>query len=79
MNWKYEKNYAEKGYLMHYEDCGGSHGYYNVLKTLSDPKHPDHEAMRTWAGENWDPEQFNKDEVKFDNPYKRWKIAFMEP
>lgn len=60
------------------EDCGGAYGYYNVLDTLSDPDHDDHEAMRTWVGEGWDPEKFNKDEVEFDNPYKRWKGAFLK-
>jgi len=60
------------------EDCGGTDGYYNVIQTLSDKNHPDFEEMRIWAGENWHPEQFVKDEVTFDNPYKRWKYAFLE-
>ena len=38
------------------EDCGGAEGYYNVLDTLSDPDHDDHESMRTWVGGDWDPE-----------------------
>jgi hypothetical protein len=38
------------------EDCGGADGYYNVLDTLSDPDHDDHESMRTWVGGDWDPE-----------------------
>ncbi len=60
------------------EDCGGPGGYYNVLETLADPEHHDHEDMRTWVGETWDPEHFNKAQVKFDNPYKRWKGAFLD-
>ena len=61
------------------EDCGGVHGYYNVLQTLADPKHNDHKSMKQWVGRNWNPELFNKDKVKFDNPHKRWVTAFLEP
>lgn len=60
------------------EDCGGVTGYYNVLETLSDSDHFDHEDMRTWVGKDWEPERFNRDGVNFDNPYKRWKYAFLE-
>jgi hypothetical protein len=59
------------------EDCGGVGGYYNVIEVLSDPDNDDHEDMRIWAGEDWDPRQFNPDKVKFDNPYKRWQHAFL--
>jgi hypothetical protein len=60
------------------EDCGGIHGYENVYAVLVDPKHEEHEETRVWVGEGWDPEKFNPDEVKFDNPYKRWVHAFLE-
>ena len=60
------------------EDCGSVSGYYNVIETLSDPKSDDYEEMKTWVGENWHPEKFNKNVVKFDNPYKRWKSAFLK-
>ncbi|MCD4679515.1 MAG: plasmid pRiA4b ORF-3 family protein [Bacteroidales bacterium] len=60
------------------EDCGGIMGYNNVIETLSDPKNTDYEDMKNWAGENWNPERFNTNDVKFDNPYKRWKTAFLE-
>jgi hypothetical protein len=45
------------------EDCGGIYGYEDLLKTISDPKHPDHENMLEWLGENFDPEDFDVDEV----------------
>ena len=32
------------------EDCGGIHGYYNLLAILADPKHPRHEGMKEWMG-----------------------------
>jgi len=60
------------------EDCGGVDGYYNVLRTLADPEDDDHEDMRIWVGEDWDPERFDPSLVKFDNPYKRWKNAFLK-
>jgi len=30
-------------------------------------------------GKKWDPEHFNREEVKFDDPYKRWVGAFCLP
>lgn len=59
------------------EDCGGVDGYYNVIEVLSDPEHDDHEDMRTWAGKDWDPKRFDPASVRFDNPYKRWRYAFL--
>jgi hypothetical protein len=60
------------------EDCGGVSGYYNVLKTISDIGDEDYENMKTWAGQNYNPEWFYKDLVIFDDPFKRWKGAFLE-
>jgi hypothetical protein len=60
------------------EDCGGEHGYFEMLKTLSDPKNEDYEDMKTWVGKDWNPDKFDKSSIKFDNPYKRWKYAFLE-
>jgi hypothetical protein len=60
------------------EDCGGLPGYYNVIDTISDPTNDDYEEMKRWIGKDWNPEWFYKDLVKFDNPYKRWKVAFLE-
>lgn len=60
------------------EDCGGVDGYYNVLKTLSDPANEDFKEMKTWVGQDLKPDWFYKDLVKFDNPFKRWKGAFLK-
>lgn len=60
------------------EDCGAVPGYYNVLETLANPKHPDHRDMRTWVGKDYDPEKFNPETVRFDNPFKRWENAFLK-
>lgn len=60
------------------EDCGGIHGYKNVLTVLADPENEDYDSMRHWVGKDWNPDWFYKDLVEFDNPYKRWKVAFLE-
>ncbi len=45
------------------EDSGGVWGYANLVEALSDPNHEDHEDMLEWAGEGFDPEAFDLDEV----------------
>ncbi len=37
------------------EDCGGPGGYAELLDTLADPGHPDHEHMRGWVGNRLRP------------------------
>lgn len=64
------------------EDCGGVPGYYELLKILSDPDHPEFEDYMVWLkrykkkGRPYEPGTFNPEEVKFWNPKKRWEIAF---
>lgn len=58
------------------EDCGGPYGYYQFLEALQDPRHPEHESMLAWAGGAFDPEQFDANEVSFDDPDLRWTRAF---
>ncbi len=60
------------------EDCGGVHGYGEFLKTISDPGHPEHEETLEWCGGSFDPEEFEPGKVRFDNPRKRWRMAFEE-
>jgi hypothetical protein len=60
------------------EDCGGKHGYCEMLKILADPENDEFEEMRTWVGKNWSHVKFDKSAIKFDNPHKRWKNAFLE-
>ncbi|MEE2035264.1 plasmid pRiA4b ORF-3 family protein [Rhodococcus chondri] len=43
------------------EDCGGVPGYEHLRAVLGDPRHPDHEALRTWAGDDFDPDLFDLD------------------
>jgi hypothetical protein len=60
------------------EDCGGVHGYKNLLKIIRNPRHKEHKEMLEWAGGLFDSEHFEPREVRFDDPRKRWKIAFQE-
>ncbi len=41
------------------EDCGGTWGYYQLLETVQDPRHPDYKEMREWLGDGFDPDAFD--------------------
>jgi hypothetical protein len=45
------------------EDCGGVGGFYRLLEILADREHPEHQDMLEWAGDDYDPEHFDIDEV----------------
>jgi hypothetical protein len=45
------------------EDCGGISGYYDFLKTIQDPAHPEHDHMLEWVGGSFDPEAFDLDDI----------------
>lgn len=45
------------------EDCGGPPGYAHLLEVLRDPKHGEHEEIREWVPEGFDPEVFDLDAV----------------
>jgi hypothetical protein len=58
------------------EDCGGVQGYAEFLEAVRDPKHERHKELLDWVGGTYDPDDFNADAIVFDDPKKRWKIAF---
>lgn len=58
------------------EDVGGVPGYERFLKAIKAPRHPEHKSLLEWAGGKFDPEKFDPQKIKFDNPGKRWKNAF---
>ncbi|OPY16409.1 MAG: Plasmid pRiA4b ORF-3-like protein [Syntrophus sp. PtaB.Bin075] len=66
------------------EDCGGVHGYYELLEILGNTDHAEYEEYIEWLkgyaknDDPYDPGKFNPDEVKFWDPKKRWKMAFSE-
>jgi hypothetical protein len=49
------------------EDCGGTWGYQELLETLADPEHEEHDHMRSWLGlepgHDFDPDHFDLDEA----------------
>ena len=55
------------------EDCGGVWGFSDFLEAVRDPEHEEHERMLEWIGGEYDPEDFDPKEVKFDNPKTRLK------
>lgn len=45
------------------EDVGGAYGFGELLTTLADPDHPQHDSMRGWLGRDYDPEEFDAGRV----------------
>lgn len=45
------------------EDIGGVWGYEDLLKAISNPKHPDHGEIIEWFSEDFDPEIFDIDDA----------------
>lgn len=45
------------------EDCGGVYGYSTFLEAIQDPGHPEHQDMLEWVGGEFDPEQFDLEEI----------------
>jgi len=45
------------------EDAGGTPGYAELLRALDDPEHPEREEYLLWAGEDFDPEDFDAEAV----------------
>jgi hypothetical protein len=41
------------------EDAGGIEGYERTVVALGNPRHPEHEEYRAWAGAVYDPERFD--------------------
>jgi hypothetical protein len=45
------------------EDCGGIPGFYDLVEAINDPNHEQHEEMREWIGDDYDPQAFSVEEV----------------
>jgi hypothetical protein len=58
------------------EDCGGVWGYEDLLETIRNPDHEEYENMMTWLGRGFDPDYFDPEKVKFNDPKKRLKNLF---
>ena len=46
------------------------------LEAVADPRHSEHASMLQWVGGGYDPDAFDPTAVVFEDPRKRWKIAF---
>lgn len=57
------------------EDVGGPPGYEDFLAAIADPAHPEHAAMRTWIGGDFNPAVFNRKALTaaVDALAKKWK------
>ncbi|MDR3418748.1 MAG: plasmid pRiA4b ORF-3 family protein [Nevskia sp.] len=61
------------------DDCGGPYGYQDLLAILADPGYPEHASLHRWAAGakgrrgKFDPEAFDEQKVKFDDPARRLK------
>ena len=58
------------------EDVGGTAGYADFLRAIANPRHPERASLLEWAGGAFDPHEFDPRDVKFDDPGRRWKVAF---
>ncbi len=46
------------------EDVGGFPGYYEFLDAMGNTKHPEHENIKEWFGDTFDPNQPETDKLK---------------
>jgi hypothetical protein len=66
------------------EDCGSVPGYYRLLDIIRNPNHDEYQETIDWLKGHvknyypYEPDDFNPGQVRFDNPRKRWQIAFSE-
>ena len=58
------------------EDCGGIHGYKELLAILSDPDREEYPDTQQWVGSSYDPAAFDPANIRFDDPKQRWQQAF---
>lgn len=62
------------------EDCGGPHGYDNLLEILFDPNDPEYEETVEWVEFvkecSFDPEEFYPAKVRFMSSKKRFNESF---
>jgi hypothetical protein len=60
------------------EDSGGAAYYSMLLAAKADSAHPDHETALAILEGAPDPTSFSVAAIRFDDPKKRWHIAFDE-
>jgi hypothetical protein len=60
------------------EDCGGVAGYYRLVKIIANPGSEEYEDTIAWLGQPYEPDSFSPNKVEFDDPGKRWDLAFSD-
>ena len=60
------------------EDCGGTWGYMDLLKTISNPKHEDYKSMMDWLGGEFDPAFFDKELINSQLKQKDFGCIWIE-
>lgn len=45
------------------EDCGGPWGYSEMMQAFADPDHPERDELLEWLDEDFDPTDFDRDEL----------------
>ena len=45
------------------EDCGGPWGYAEMMQAVADPDHPERDELLEWLDEDFDPTEFDRDEL----------------
>jgi hypothetical protein len=45
------------------EDCGGVHGFYQLLESMKDPEDARYGELLEWMGEDWEAAAFSVEEV----------------
>ena len=63
------------------EDCGGIHGYKELLEVLKTPKHPEYQETKVWVGSKFNPTNFgvdacNKELGKLNKYMKEYEEGF---
>jgi hypothetical protein len=63
------------------EDCGGIHGYKELLEVLKNPKHPKCRETKVWVGSKFNPTKFsvdahNKELGKLNKYIKEYENGF---
>jgi hypothetical protein len=63
------------------EDCGGIHGYKELLEVLKNTKHPEYRETKVWVGSKFNPTNFNVDTCnkelgKLNNCMKEYENGF---
>jgi hypothetical protein len=63
------------------EDCGGIHGYKELLEVLKNTKHPEYRETKVWVGSKFNPTNFsvdacNKELGKLNKYIKEYENGF---